>query len=211
MPAPPGGKEINPPVTIPSTTDPVLPKEEKPVEQPEIKSVIPPPVKEEAKPLKVAAFGSRKLVSSFSLKKQVSESEEEEENVEDLSKKPRTPFTEEQLKGKWRSYCYQIEKEGKAGLAATLTKHPVIIKDDFKLELVLDNEIQETELNSTKANLLSFLRKELNNYAIDLISVMNKNIVETKHLTNKDKFMQMVEKNPVLGQLRERLDLDIEY
>lgn len=75
----------------------------------------------------------------------------------------------------------------------------------------MDNHIQETEVNSTKAALLGFLRKQLNNYGIDLKTVINESVAESKHLTNKDKFLQMVEKNPVLGELRERLGLDIEY
>jgi len=180
-------------------------------------SIVDQLVKEKSDPklatkhLKVAVFGEKKLVSSLSLKKKEEEKGEDEESSEDLSKKPRTPFTEEQLRGKWKSFCYTIEKEGKTGLAATLTKHPVIIKDNFQLELVLDSKIQELELNSTKASLLDFSRKELNNYDIDLHDTIKESIVETKHLTNKDKFLQMVEKNPVLGELRERLGLDIEY
>lgn len=94
---------------------------------------------------------------------------------------------------------------------ATLTKKPVIIKENFQLELVLDNGIQETEVNSAKASLLGFLRKSLNNYGIDLKTRINESAVESKHLTNKDKFNLMVEKNPVLGELRKRLGLDIEY
>lgn len=104
-----------------------------------------------------------------------------------------------------------LTKEGKAGLHATLTKNPVIISDDYKLELVLDSAIQETEVNSTKASLLGYLRKQLNNYGIDLKTRINESAVEAKHLTNKDKFNLMVEKNPALGELRKRLGLDIEY
>ncbi len=145
------------------------------------------------------------------MSKKTEEQKAAEEQEEDLSKKPKTPFTQEQLNAKWKSYCYLIQKEGKGGLYATLTKHPVVIKDNFQLELVLDNEIQELELNTSKANLLSFLRKELNNYQIDLKTIINVDVKEIKHLTNKDKFLQMAEKNPVLNSLRERLGLDIEY
>ncbi len=145
------------------------------------------------------------------MSKKTEEQKAAEEQEEDLSKKPKTPFTQEQLNAKWKSYCYLIQKEGKGGLYATLTKHPVLVKDNFQLELVLDSEIQELELNASKSNLLSFLRKELNNYQIDLKTIINVNVKETKHLTNKDKFLQMAEKNPVLNSLRERLGLDIEY
>jgi DNA polymerase-3 subunit gamma/tau len=168
---------------------------------------------EESKPkpqLKRAAFGKGKLVSSFSLKKKEEEAEAEEEE-EDLTNKPRTPFTQEQLDAKWKSYCYIVQKNKKASLYATLTKHPVKLEDDWKLSLVLDSEIQELELNTEKSNLLGFLRRELNNYGIDLITEVVQHQQESKHLTSKDKFLKMAEKNPVLAELRERLGLDIEY
>lgn len=168
---------------------------------------------EEEKPkplLKRAAFGQGKLVSSFSLKKQENEQSSEEEE-EDLTNKPRTSFTQEDLDAKWKSYCYIVQKNKKASLYATLTKHPVKLEDDFQLTLVLDSEIQALELNNEKASLLGFLRKELNNYGIDLKTEVNQNQQETKHLTSKDKFLAMVEKNPVLSEMRDRLGLDIEY
>ncbi len=151
------------------------------------------------------------MKSDLSFSKKAEDINDQEEQAEDLSKKPKTPFTEAQLNAKWKSYCYLIQKEGKGGLYATLTKHPVVIKENFLLELILDNEIQELELSTAKVNLLNFLRKELNNYQIDLKTSINVNIKETKHLTNKDKFLQMAEKNPVLNNLREKLGLDIEY
>lgn len=166
---------------------------------------------EKAKPqLKRATFGKGKLVSSFSLKNKEKEADKEEEE-EDLSNKPRTTFTQEQLEAKWKSYCYLVQKEKKASLYATLTKHPVKLEDDFQLRLVLDSEIQALELTNERASLLGFLRRELNNYGIDLITEVVQHQEESRHLTSKDKFLKMVEKNPVLAELRERLGLDIEY
>lgn len=168
-------------------------------------------VEEKPKPqLKRAQFGKGKLVSSFSMKKQEEASSAEEEE-EDLTNKPRTPFTQEQLDAKWKSFCYLVQKDKKASLYATLTKHPVQLEDDFQLRLILDSEIQALELANEKASLLGFLRKELNNYGIDLVTEVVQHQQESKHLTSKDKFLKMVEKNPVLAELRERLGLDIEY
>jgi len=170
-------------------------------------------VEEKTKPqLKRAQFGVGKsrLVSNFSMKKQEEDAKSEEEE-EDLTNKPRTPFTQEDLDAKWKSYCYLVQKDKKASLYATLTKHPVQLGEDWQLSLVLDSEIQALELNNEKASLLGFLRRELNNYGIDLQTEVMQHQQETKHLTSKDKFLKMVEKNPVLAELRERLGLDIEY
>lgn len=144
------------------------------------------------------------------MKKQEKDAESDEEE-EDLSNKPRTPFTQEELDAKWKSYCYLVQKEKKASLYATLTKHTVKLGENFQLSLVLDSEIQALELVSEKSALLGFLRRELNNYGIDLQTEVIQNQQESKHLTSKDKFLKMVEKNPVLAELRERFGLDIEY
>ncbi len=185
---------------------------EKKVEAPvaEVNEVTATPEENPKPQLKRAAFGKGRLVSNFSLKKQEEETTTEEEE-EDLTNKPRTPFTEEQLAAKWKSYCYLVQKEKKASLYATLTKHPVQLGENFQLKLILDSEIQALELINEKSSLLGFLRRELNNYGIDLQTEIVESQETSKHLTSKDKFLKMVEKNPVLAEMRERLGLDIEY
>jgi len=41
--------------------------------------------------------------------------------------------------------------------------------------------------------------------------LLSKEDNSVKHLSSKDKFLKMAEKNPALDELRERLNLDIEY
>lgn len=200
MPGPPSGPKVE---KLPEN---VIVEKQKP----EVIETLEVASEKTVAPLKRAAFGKNRLVSSFSLKKQEAENGAEEEE-EDLSNKPRTPFTQEQLDAKWKSYCYLVQKEKKASLYATLTKHPVKLVDNFQLHLVLDSEIQALELNNEKAGLLGFLRRELNNYGIDLQTEVMQHQQESKHLTSKDKFLKMVEKNPILAEMREKLGLDIEY
>ncbi|CAG5081736.1 hypothetical protein [Parvicella tangerina] len=185
-------------------------QEEQERQESEVVSASEEPLEKPKPQLKRAQFGKGKLVSNFSLKKKETETEAEEEE-EDLSNKPRTPFTQDQLDAKWKSYCYLVQKEKKASLYATLTKHPVKLEDNFQLRLILDSEIQALELVNERSSLLGFLRRELNNYGIDLITEVVQHQEESKHLTSKDKFLKMVEKNPVLAEMRERLGLDIEY
>jgi len=85
------------------------------------------------------------------------------------------------------------------------------IKQNFLLEFTIDNEIQNIELEDERSNLLTFLRVELNNYVIQLKVLVSKEDNSVKHLSSKDKFLKMADKNPALHELRERLNLDIEY
>ena len=86
-----------------------------------------------------------------------------------------------------------------------------MLKENFILEFTIDNEIQKIELEEERSNLLSFIRIELNNYGIQLKVLLSQEDNSVKHLSSKDKFMKMAEKNPALHVLREKLNLDIEY
>lgn len=155
--------------------------------------------------------GKKRSGISISAMQNQKKEEQEAEVVEDLSNKPRTEFTANELMSKWNAFAFQLKDRGRQGLYITLTKRKPEIKQNFLLEFTIDNEIQNIELEDERANLLTFLRVELNNYGIQLKVLLSKEDNSVKHLSSKDKFLKMAEKNPALHELRERLNLDIEY
>ena len=207
MPVPKGG-------TVQVTKPPVLEpkKEEVKVEKVEVPTSFqapPPPTAKNGPPKQIASFGQFKLKSKFSLTKKDKAAAGEEE-VE-YSNSSRSHFTLEQLQEKWNSFCYMKKREGMAGLHASLTNQPLVLLDDNLIELTLSSNIQETELDIHKPQLLGFLRKELNNGGIQLKVVFNESQSTAKHMTSKDKFLEMAKKNEVLNEMLQRLNLDIEY
>lgn len=104
-----------------------------------------------------------------------------------------------------------MTKEGKPGLVATLTKNKFELEDNFIIRLTVDNKIQQLELDVRKQHFINHLRNSLNNFSIDLKIEVNETVNDVQHLTNKDKFLKMAEKNPLLQAFRERLDLELEY
>jgi len=147
-------------------------------------------------------------ISAIQNKKKV---EQETEAIEDLTNKPRTDFTSNELMSKWNAFAIQLKERGRHTLYVTLTKRKPELKENYLLKVTIDNEIQNIELEEERSNLLTFLRQELNNYGIQLKIELNKVDDSVKHLSSKDKFMKMADKNPALHELRERLNLDIEY
>ena len=156
-------------------------------------------------------IGKKRSGISISAMQNQKKQEQEAEVVEDLSNKPKTVFTSNELMSKWNAFAYQLKDRGRQGLYITLTKRKPEIKQNFLLEFTIDNEIQNIELEDERSNLLTFLRVELNNYGIQLKVLLSKEDNSVKHLSSKDKFLKMAEKNPALHELRERLNLDIEY
>lgn len=136
---------------------------------------------------------------------------QEEEAKEDLTNKSSASFTINELMSKWNAFSYQLREKGRQGLYVTLTKRKPALKENFILEFTIDNEIQKIELEEERSNLLTFIRSELNNHSIQLKVLLSLEDNSVKHLSSKDKFMKMAEKNPSLHDLREKLNLDIEY
>lgn len=93
----------------------------------------------------------------------------------------------------------------------------VILNRKFSLEettihLEVDNEIQVDLLTiSLRTEILTFLRKELQNSTIHLEVVVSKEEAKTMIYTQADKFKFMADKNPALHDLRNVLGLDYDY
>jgi DNA polymerase-3 subunit gamma/tau len=75
----------------------------------------------------------------------------------------------------------------------------------------LHNHFQETLINTIKVDILTFLREKLANNRIQLTgehtAVDDKKVI----YTNREKFDHLVEKNPKLKDLKERLGLDTDF
>ncbi len=158
-----------------------------------------------------AYIGKKRSGISISAMQNKKIEKQEAEAIEDLTNKARTDFTLKELMSKWNAFSYQLKEKGRQGLYVTLTKRKPTLKENFLLEFIVDNEIQKIELEEERSNLLTFIRTELNNYGIQLKVLLSQDDNSVKHLSSKDKFMKMAEKNPALHDLREKLNLDIEY
>ena len=67
-------------------------------------------------------------------------------------------------------------------------------------------------VDEEKLNLLEFLRKQLNNFVIDLdITVNVGDAGVTRPYTQGQKFQYLVERNPALKKLKDKLDLEIDF
>ena len=71
------------------------------------------------------------------------------------------------------------------------------------------NSTNKVEVERQQYDLLSFLRKELNNYDISLEITINEEKVKQYAYTAKEKYEKLKEKNPNLALLKKTFDLDI--
>ncbi len=174
----------------------------------EIKS---PPVVEEAKEETTSA-AKTKIPSSFSIKdfnKKEEEKTEAQNGLTDPADLPATDFDQEKLDGVWTTYLDSL-KSSLPGFSSALLKYKPLLKDDFLVEFNIDNKIIASD-HINIADLQGHLKEELNNYKIVLKPVVVKKQEQQTAYTDKEKFEKMAEKNPDILNLKNKLDLEIDF
>ncbi len=205
-PAPPQPVVHETPVT---TAPPVVqPVQEMP------KTVAPPvaqPVAEKPQPVR----GMPPVTGGFSIKKELNKIEEkQQENVHlfvPTEGMPKEEFSEEKLRDLWGKYADAIGAEGKINMRANMGAFKPIIKADYRIAFAVASVHILDDFNNEKIALLEYLRKELNNYFIDIdVTVNSTDTGERKPYTASEKFKFLAQKNPALDKLRQKLELDID-
>jgi hypothetical protein len=115
------------------------------------------------------------------------------------------PFTAEQLAAKWSEFLSQLTD--RPNLRSTLSNVPEIMEGN-KLLLKIGNSIQEQEIRLVKPELVSWLRKELRNSGIEMITQLEKIETERMIFSDSEKMQMMMKKNPLLYDLKQKFNLD---
>jgi len=123
---------------------------------------------------------------------------------------PSVPFSQEQLNATWNEYVVTLQT-GFPHLYNSLIQFHPVLKDEYMVVISLENKLLETELLQKKTELLDFLRAKLDNHKINLSTIVEEHSRKHRPYTDKDKFSKMAGKNPALLNLKENLDLEIEY
>ena len=102
-----------------------------------------------------------------------------------------------------------MRKKGKISLFRLFSEQFPKIDDNFLLHFPVESQALAEDLQTEKPELLTFLRKSLNNYAINIdfpvIAVEESKILYTP----QDKLKHMLEKHPKLMYMKKHLDLDL--
>jgi DNA polymerase-3 subunit gamma/tau len=120
------------------------------------------------------------------------------------------PFTTDELKIVWDRLIEDLQNRKKFSEYVILNREFTL--DGTTIHIEVDNEIQVDLLTiSLRTEVLTYLRKELQNYTIHLEVVVSKEETKTMIYTQADKFKFMADKNPALHDLRSILGLDYDY
>ncbi len=153
---------------------------------------------------------------SFSIKinKSVDEEDEKKKDTqispEDDEERPEDSFSESDLLEIWDK-LKETYRSSSASIFTALNTHPPVLIDEFSIEMGVDNPVQKDHIIEQKPQMLSFIRKHLNNYALNFSVVIKETKKVQKAYLPAEKFQKMLEKNPDLEKLKNDLDLDLIY
>lgn len=119
-------------------------------------------------------------------------------------------FTQEQLDKVWLYFRESIAPQYPNFYISLQEKKP-LLKEGHVIELMLENKIQAVLVDEHRAELLDFLRQELQNFKISIETVISESAEETRPYTADEKYRAMVEKNPALKEIKDKLDLELEF
>lgn len=159
-----------------------------------------------------------KIQSSFlsieEVKAQQKKKAEQQEQSEDnyIQQKESKPFSYDDLKMAWRKFAYRAKEEGLDTLFTALTCNDPLLIDDHQIKHEVENDVQKSFLAKNELKLMGFLRKELENFEIELSYDVGNTNSENKNLySGKEKYKDMAERNPHLQTFLQRFKLDIEF
>lgn len=131
-------------------------------------------------------------------------------NQPDEEDRPEESFSEADLHELWDKLKENYKTTSPTIFSALNTHLPAII-DEITIEIGVDNLIQKDQIQEQKPQILSFLRQNLNNYAVNFIISIKEIKKQQKAYLPAEKFQKMMEKNPDIEKLKNDLDLDLIY
>ncbi|MBL4746680.1 MAG: DNA polymerase III subunit gamma/tau [Flavobacteriaceae bacterium] len=162
-------------------------------------------------PVPAKALGRRNRPTGLTLKsvfeKKAAIIEDDEENI-DLSKLPKDVFNGEKLALVWKQYIHLLLKRGEKSIAS-IVNAGVPREHQQNIIVELPNTLMEQQMQRHRHLLLGFIRKQLNNFSLDLSIEVNETVAKRFAYTPQEKFKKLLEINDHMALLRNTFDLEL--
>lgn len=149
--------------------------------------------------------------------KKVVDTKSNEASAEDLSALTNDPsknqvFTLDALMGVWKQIASEFQDANLINKFVMMNR-PIELIDSI-IHMKVENEVQVQQFNeNVRLEVLGKIRERLQNYSIDIaLDVTATEKSDKKMLyTQSDKYEFLVQKHPILGEMKQKLGLDHEY
>ena len=171
------------------------------------------PLQAHARPAKPAKPAAENITSRLSLKihsKPPDEADDDTDDEPEAGELPADDISTDQFSRVWKSMAEKYQQESQ-GLYLAMTRYEPLLEKEGLIVVFLDNAVQEDIFSEKKMELLGLLRRELNNYGLQMETRIRENGFKQKAYLPREKFEKMLEKNPDIAKLKKELDLDFDY
>jgi len=197
-------KTVNEPKKIyGKETNKEIPKDEE-IKTPEVSQEIKkkePAVKKEKNGRKIKNISIRDGLNALKQKS---------DDTKEAAEEPITnEFDQSRLIEVWRNFT-EVYNATAPSFAHALAKYKPVLKDNFIIEFKVDNILIAKDKINVSA-MLEYFKKELNNNQIKLAPVVADKTTHKTAYTDREKFEEMAKKYPDLADLKEQLNLELDF
>ncbi len=125
------------------------------------------------------------------------------------------PLTAEKLQAAWDAYTATLAAEKKHPAVTQFKVAVLIIEDDNNFTIVTEGTLQQRFIENERSGLIYYLQKQFRNKFLKYsIAVQQSETVITdteKTLTAKQQYQLLIEKYPLLKELKDRLKMELDY
>jgi DNA polymerase-3 subunit gamma/tau len=123
----------------------------------------------------------------------------------------KNPFTVDQLKQYWNEFAQKLKQEKRDIEYSIIANRELVMDEHFTIFIKLDNGVQLDQLNTFNVEMMGFLRKSLKNNHVLLRAEVSATEAKKVIYTSEDKFKYLLEKYPILDDLKRRLGLETDF
>jgi DNA polymerase-3 subunit gamma/tau len=126
------------------------------------------------------------------------------------------PLSEELLTNCWNAYLEKLQENGQITSHNNLRMASVKIVDELMFEILAGSRIQQQFIENERIGLLSYIHETFNNIKIQMQILLDpdadkNDIVVEQTLSQKEQYFKMISLYPLVKELRDQLNLDLDY
>jgi DNA polymerase-3 subunit gamma/tau len=129
---------------------------------------------------------------------------------------PALTLNEALLTDAWNGYLQKLQENNQVTSLSNLKMATINIIDELVFEITADTRIQQQFIESEKVGLLIHVQDFFNNPKVQFLVQLNpsadvEEVVKDQPLSLREQYFRMIERYPIIKELRDQLNLDLDY
>ena len=161
----------------------------------------------------VTNAGKPKVVTNISelgvsIRKKAQDETKSQDKAQVVKFSDNRPLTQEAVVESWKRFASQLPHE-QVALKNRMPSMPVVLQANDLVEITVENDVSAKQLNEMLIDIRSFMQRDLHNSDLSLKVSVKEVELSVQSLSRFEQYRKMVEKNPWLQHLQDRLGLEL--